>query len=116
MSQFNAVVLRSSALLAVGVGAAVAFALDWRSPLRTALALAFLLFVPGLAVAELLEVRSPLQRLALATGTSLALETVACLVLLYAGAFSVSRALAAVVGITTLVVVATVVRAARATE
>jgi uncharacterized membrane protein len=100
MGHVDAVVLRSGALLAVAAAAAVAFAADWDSPVRTVLGLGFLLFVPGLAIAEMLAIRDPLNRLALATGASLAVETVAGLALLYAGAFSEGRTLAIVLAVT----------------
>lgn len=100
MRLVNPVVLRSAALLLVTCGTVGAFAANWESPVRTAVALAFLLFVPGLAVVEMLGVRETLHRWALATGVSLALETAAGLVLLYAGAFSPGRALSIVASVT----------------
>lgn len=105
------VVLRSCAMLAVTSAAALAVAVDWDSPIRTALVLGFLLFVPGLALAALLGVEDPLHRWALATGVSLAVETAAGLGLLYAGWFSVDRVLAVVATITEAVLAVTFVRA-----
>ena len=46
--------------------------------------LGFLLIAPGLALTEMLAIREPIQRLALATAGSLALETVVAVTLLYA--------------------------------
>jgi uncharacterized membrane protein len=95
--------LDAAAALAAGVLAGVLIALGWDSPVRVALALAFLLFGPGLAVAELLGVSDGALRLAVATGFSLALETLVGLALLYAGAytagltFSIALAFAVVV-------------------
>ena len=113
MFRINAAVLRSGALLLVAAGAMAAFTAEWRSPLRTALALAFLLFVPGLAVTEVLDVRAPIQRLALAPATSLGLEAVVCLVLLYAGAFSVELALSVIAALSGALLLAAMARAAR---
>lgn len=100
-------------LAAITVGAIVAFfviAIDWDSPVRTVLALGFMLFVPGLALAELLEISDPVQRVAFAIGASLAVETLVCLVLLYAGAFSATAAAAVVFGLTAIALFAVVAR------
>jgi uncharacterized membrane protein len=113
MSRVNAVVLRSGVLSVLAISATVAFASGWESPLRTGLVLIFLLFVPGLALVELLEVRDPLFQVALATGVSLALETVAGVTLEYAGAFSAERTMAVVVCLTLAALVVTMVRASR---
>ena len=77
-------------------------AADWESPIRTALALSFLLFVPGLALTMLLRIRDPLHQLAIATGASLAIETLVATALLSAGAFSAAAAVVGVCGITCL--------------
>ncbi len=113
MSRVNAVVLRSGVLSVIAIGATVAFAAGWESPLRTVLVLIFLLFVPGLALVELLKVRDPLSQLALATGASLALETVAGVTLLYAGAFSAERTMAIVVALTLAALLVAMVRESR---
>jgi uncharacterized membrane protein len=85
--------LRSIATLLITVATVVAVVADWRSPVRSVLALGFLLFAPGLAITEMLAIREPFQRLALVTAGSLALDTVVAVTLLYAGAFSVNLAL-----------------------
>ena len=73
---------------------------DWDSPIRVVLTFGFLLFGPGLARAELLEIDDPVQRLALATGASLAIETLVAVTLLYWGLFRPVAALAIVAGLT----------------
>jgi uncharacterized membrane protein len=77
------------------------------------LVLAFLLFVPGLAVAQMLDVREPLRQLALATGASLAVETLVGLALLYAGAFTTERTMLVVLALTLIALLVSVVRAGR---
>jgi uncharacterized membrane protein len=104
-------VLRTCAMLAVTSATAFAVALDWNSPIRTTLALGFMLFVPGLALTALLGVTDTLRRWALATAVSLAVETAAGLALLYAGGFSADRVLAIVVVLTVAVLAATLIRA-----
>jgi uncharacterized membrane protein len=104
----NGVVLRCGALLLVTVSVVVSYALGWNSPIRHALAFAFLLFVPGLALAELVGITEALHRFALATGTSLALETLVAISLLYAGAFSVALVLAITAGLTVVALAFTV--------
>jgi uncharacterized membrane protein len=107
------VLLHAAAILLVGGSAGAVFALGWHSPVRVVLALAFLLFGPGLALAELLEIRDPVQRLAVATGASLALETIVGVALLYAGAYSAGLAFAIVLGLSAGALAAAVVRTAR---
>jgi uncharacterized membrane protein len=104
------VVLRSGVLLLLSIATIIVFAAGWHSAVRTAIALAFLLFAPGWALADLIAIRDPLQQLALATGASLALETVVSLVFLYAGAFSIDNVLAVVASLTILMVAVTLVR------
>lgn len=104
------VITAAGSLLAAGACVAV-FAADLQGPVRTVVALGFLLFVPGLALAELLPVRGPAQRLAIATGASLGLETVIAVTLIYAGVYSTGLALAIVVGVTLTAVLAALVRA-----
>lgn len=100
--------LRLLAIAIAAIAAMVAIAVDWESPLRVALTLAVFLFVPGLALAELLEIRDPVQRLAIATGASLAIETLVAVALLYAGLFSAEAASAVVVGLTCVALLAAV--------
>jgi hypothetical protein len=85
--------------------ATVAFVADWEPPIRVVLVLAFLLFVPGIALMEALEIRDPVQQLALGPPASLALETLVSVALLYAGSFSAERAFA-IVGVLTLAALA----------
>lgn len=107
------VLLHSGAIFLVGGSAAAVFALGWDSPVRVVLALGFLLFCPGLALGELLAVREPVQRLALATGASLAVETLVGVALLYAGAYSAALAFAIVLALCAGILAAAVVRTVR---
>ncbi len=88
----------------------LAVTLEWESPLRVLLTLGFLVFGPGLALAELLEISDAVQRIAVATGASLALETLVAVSLLYAGLFSTEAAVAIVVGLTCIALLAAVLR------
>ncbi len=106
--------LRILAILAVTIAATLAYAEDWSSPVRVVLVLAFLLFAPGLALAELLEMGDPIQRLALATAASLSMETIVAVVVLYAGLFSERLVFTIVIALTIAACVFAVVRAARA--
>jgi uncharacterized membrane protein len=103
----------SLAILLVTVASVVAVVADWRSPVRSVLALGFLLFAPGLAVTEMLAIREPFQRLALAPATSLALETIVALPLLYAGAFSLNLVLFLLAGLIVAALVLAAIRARR---
>lgn len=75
---------------------------DVDSPVRVALTIAFLLFGPGLALAELLAVADPLRRLTLAIGASIAAGTLVATLLLYLGLFSAEGACGILVGLTCL--------------
>ncbi len=101
---------RLLAIALVAIAALLAVATDWQSPVRVGLTLVFVLFVPGLALTELLAIRDPVQQLALATGASLAIETLVAIALLYAGLFSAVVALAIVFGLTVAALVAAVLR------
>ena len=105
------VALTSLGLLLATAGCLVAFAADAGGPLRTVLALGFMLFVPGLALAELLPVRGLAQRLAIATGASLATETLVGVTLIYAGAYTSGLALSIVAALTLAALLAALVRA-----
>lgn len=107
------VVLTSLGLLLATAACLAAFATDAQGPLRTVVALGFLLFVPGLALAELLPVRGLAQRLAIATGASLAIETLIAVALVYAGAYTSGLALSIVAGVTLATLVAALGRAVR---
>jgi uncharacterized membrane protein len=105
-------VVLAAVILGVGLLAGALLLIDSRSPLRVVVALAFLLFGPGLAVAELLSVRDIAQRLALATGVSLAVETLVGLALLYAGAYSAGLTFAIVLALSGIVLAVAFVRVA----
>lgn len=105
--------IRLVALTLAAQAAALAFATDWDSPIRIVLVLGFLLFVPGLAIAELLGIREPLRQLAIAAGASLAVETLVGIGLLYAGLFSARSAFAIVVVLTVAAVAGAALRARR---
>ena len=94
--------LRLAGLALVTSAASLAFAIDWHSPVRVMLVFSFLLFAPGLALAEALEIRSPVQQFALAVAVSLGIETLVAVALIYAGEFSVGLAFATVVVFTAL--------------
>jgi GT2 family glycosyltransferase len=96
----RSVMWRSLATLLVAAASVVAVVIDWHSPVRTVLALAFLLFAPGVALTEMLAIRDPIQRLALIAGTSLAVDSVVALALVYAGAFSVNLSMILLAGLT----------------
>jgi uncharacterized membrane protein len=115
-AEVRRVLLHSGGILLVGGAAAAVFVVDWHSPVRVVLALAFLLFGPGLALGELLDVREPVQRLALATGASLALETLVGLALLYAGAYSAGLTFAIVLALSGAILAGAVVRTVRASR
>jgi hypothetical protein len=103
----------SLAILLVTVASVVAVVADWRSPVRSVLALGFLLFAPGLALTEMLAIREPFQRLALITAGSLALETVLAVPLLYAGAFSLNLMLILLAGFIVAALAVAAIRARR---
>lgn len=102
--------VRLGVLALVAIAAMAAVAADWQSPLRTALVIGFALFVPGLALAELLEIEDRAQRLAIAIGASLAIETLVTVALLYTGLFSADVACAVIFGLTFVTLVAAVIR------
>ena len=102
--------LRLVGLALVTSAAALAFATNWESPIRVGLLLSFMLFVPGLVLAELLEIPDPVQKLAIAAAASLAVETLIGTALVYARVFSAGLAFAVVVGITVAAVAAAGIR------
>lgn len=101
---------RLIAIAVVAIATLVVVTADWQSPIRVALTIGYLLFVPGLALAEVLEIDDPVLRLALASGASLALEALVAVVLLYAGLFSPEAACAIVVGFTCLALLLALLR------
>jgi hypothetical protein len=102
--------VRVGAIAAVGALAGLTIALGWESPVRAGLVFVFMLFGPGLAVGELLQVRDPVQQLALAAGISFGIDTLIALVLLYAGVLSGGLAFAIAYAITLAALAASVVR------
>jgi uncharacterized membrane protein len=66
----------------------VVYALDWRSPVRTIIAVAFVLLAPGLAAGENLPGRDLAWRLAIAPAAGLAAATLIATGLLYAGIYT----------------------------
>ena len=66
----------------------VAYALDWRSPVRTIIAVAFVLFAPGLAAGEHLPGRDLAWRLAIAPAAGLAAATLIATGLFYTGLYT----------------------------
>jgi uncharacterized membrane protein len=112
-SELLAVGARSGLVLAVGIACLWAVLADWHSPARAVIALAFLLFGPGLALGDLLAIDDPVQRLAIAAGCSLGLETVVSLILLYAGDFSIRLDVALILGVTACACIGAVERSRR---
>jgi hypothetical protein len=104
---------RAAAIVLLAAAALIVYLVDWRSPVRTTVALAFLLVGPGLAITELLAIEDPVMRLAIASGASLAVDTLVAVALLYAHHFSPELALVLLVGFTAAAVAAAIVRAAR---
>ncbi len=102
---------RAALILTLTAGCITAVATGWVSPIRVVLALGFLLFCPGLALAEVLEIRDLAQRLAIATGASLAMDTLLSLLLIYVGAFSIPLAVSILAAVTLLALAAGLVRA-----
>jgi hypothetical protein len=92
--------VRAGFILTITVGCAVSVETGWQSPIRTVLALAYLLLGPGLALAELLEIRDPAQRLMIASAASLGLETLLAIGLVYLGAFSTRLGIAILAALT----------------
>lgn len=101
---------RTAIIVALTAGCITAVATGWHSPIRVVLAVGFLLFCPGLALAEVLEVRDLALRVAIATGASIALDTLLSLLLIYTGAFSISLALAIIAALTLAAVAAALIR------
>jgi uncharacterized membrane protein len=96
--------LRASPLPAAAVAAGAAtWALaesGWHSPVRSALALLYLLLGPGVAVTDLLGIEEVALRLSLSFAASVAVDTLVAVTLIYAGAFTTASALGVLVLIT----------------
>jgi hypothetical protein len=90
--------VRSRYLMLLGFTAvaAASYSTNWHSPVRVAVTVVFLLFLPGLALAELAPLTQPVERLVVAIGVSLALETLLAVAFLYAGLFTPGRVFAVV--------------------
>jgi hypothetical protein len=106
---------RSVAVLLATAFSAACYWADWRSPVRIAATAVFLLFVPGLAIAELARVPDALMRLVVALGASLALETLLSVLFLYTGAFTPGRVFATVLLMTVAAAAVTIFQPAGAT-
>jgi len=102
---------RAAIIVMLTAGCLSAVATGWASPVRVALALGFLLLCPGLALAEVLEIRDLAQRLAIAIAASLALDTLVSLLLVYAGAFSIAVTVSILAAVTLMALSAALVRA-----
>lgn len=105
--------MRLGAVAVVAIAAAAGYATGWDSPVRAGLVLAFLLFGPGLAIAEVLDIRDPVQQIGIAVGVSLAVDTIASVTLLYTGLFSAELAFAVIVAVTFAAIIVAVLRALR---
>ena len=75
-------------LTALTAACVVLYALDWRSPVRTIIAVAFVLLAPGLAAGENLPGRGVAWRLAIAPAAGLAAATLIASGLFYAGLYT----------------------------
>ena len=102
---------RAAIIVALSAGCIAGVASGWVSPVRVVLALGFLLLCPGLALAELLDIRDLAQRLAIAIGASLAIDTLLSLLLVYAGAFSIPVIVSILAALTLAALFAALVRA-----
>lgn len=105
--------LRSAAILLLTVGCVAAIASVSNPPIRVVLSLGFLLFGPGLALAELLEIRDLAQRVAIATAASLSIGTLVAVTLALAHAFSMPLAIGILVALTVSIVGVALFRAFR---
>jgi len=105
--------LRAAAILLLTGGCVVSVAIGRSSPIRVVLSLSFLLFGPGLALAELLEINDLAQRIVIATAASLALETLIAVALVYGRAFSTQLAIGILAAFTVSVLGMAVLRARR---
>ena len=103
-------VRRLLAIVVAAIAVLVAVTIDWQSPVRVVLTLGFLLFVPGLAITELLAITDVAQRVTLAIGASLALETLVAVSLRYSWLFSAEAAVDILVGVTCVAVLIAVLR------
>jgi uncharacterized membrane protein len=89
-------------LVALSAVCAAVVAAGWHSPVRVVVAIAFVLIVPGLAAAELLDIHELMQKLSVATAASLSIDALVAMILLYARLWSIGRALAILIALTML--------------
>lgn len=107
------VALHAAVILLLTGGCLASVATGRSSPIRVVLSLSFLLFVPGLALAEALGIRDLAQRVAIGTIASLGVETLVALALVYAHAFSIGLAMPILAALTVTSVGWALVRAWR---
>lgn len=107
------VALRAGVMLLVTGGCFASIAIGRSSPVRVVLTMSFLLFVPGLALAEALEIRDLAQRVAIGTIASLGVEALVAVALVYAHAFSTELAIAILAALTLAALAWALVRARR---
>jgi hypothetical protein len=93
-------------VLLAGAVSCVAVAADWDSPVRVVVSLAFLLFGPGLVLAELLRVGDVALTLTIAFAASVATDTIVAIALVYSGRFSTGTGLAMIFVMTSVAAVA----------
>lgn len=105
---------RAGVLAVLTAGCSLAASTGWHSPVRVVLAVVFLLFVPGWAVADLLAVADILYGVIIAVSLSLALDTIVSLTLLYVHAWSLRWATAILVVLTLCALLGACVRTWRA--
>ena len=103
-----------AALTALTGTCLVAYAVDWRSPARTLIAVAFVLLAPGLAASEHLPGRDLAWRLAIAPAAGLAAATLIGTGLLYAGLYTPGATLVVLASLTVALLGTAAVRRRRA--
>jgi hypothetical protein len=103
----------SALVIIFALAACLAVFLDAPVPLRSSVTLLFLVFIPGLAVVRFLRLTDPVLRLSLAVATSLALDVVVSIVMIYAGSWTPRTAL---VGIAAVAVIAAAAEAVAASS
>ena len=103
-----------AAVTVTGILSAIMIAADLDSPLRALLVLAFLFFGPGLALTTLLQIRDPVQQFALAVATSLAVDALVAVSLLYLAIYTYKLGFAIVATITAAALVFGSLRGRRA--
>jgi hypothetical protein len=97
-------------LLGCSAVAAASYATNWHSPVRVAVTAVFLLFLPGLALAELAPPADAAQRVVVGVGASLALETLVAVAFVYSGYFTPGRVFAVSLAATAAFIAAAALR------